>query len=152
MKIKFRAVDWPSLDILEVAIDDFRLHGFQPALDLTVTTAPTIGATTGILLSAPHFPAAPYILGVSRTAAIGIPVTIGTVPLDMDDLFDLVPQYPSIFSGFNGSLDAAGMATASLVIPSAPSISGWTFILSGVTLNATPDASSIAGGQRFILP
>lgn len=152
MKIKFRAVDWPSLDILEVAIDDFRLHGFQPALDLTVTTAPTIGATTGILLSAPHFPAAPYILGVSRTAAIGIPVTIGTVPLDMDDLFDLVPLYPAIFSGFNGNLDAAGMATASLVIPSSPSISGWTFILSGVTLNATPDASSIAGGQRFILP
>lgn len=152
MKIKFRAVDWPSLDILEVAIDDFRLHGFQPALDLTVTGTPMIGHTTGILFSAPHFPLVPYLLGVSRTATIGIPVPIGTVPLDKDDLFDLVPLYPSIFSGFHGSLDASGTAAANLVIPSIPSISGWTFVLSGVTLNATLDVTAIAGGQRFVLP
>jgi hypothetical protein len=151
MKIKFRAVDWPSLDILEVAIDDFRLHGFQPALDLTVTGTPMIGNTTGILLSAPHFPSVPYILGVSRTAAIGIPVSIGTVPLDEDDLFDLVPLFPSIFNAFHGSLDTSGTAAASLVIPSIPSISGWTFVLSGVTLDTTPDVTTIAGGQRFVL-
>lgn len=152
MKIKFRAVDWPSLDILEVAIDDFKLHGFQPALDLTVPGPPTIGNTTGIVIAAPHFPTAPYILGVSRTAAVGIPVSVGIVPLDVDDLFALVPLHPAIFSDFYGVLDAQGMATANLVVPAAPSISGWSFVLSGVTLDTTPDVTAIAGGQRFVLP
>jgi hypothetical protein len=152
MRFKFRAVDWPSLDVLEVAIDDFKLSGFQPALDLAVSGAPSVGGTTIISVTAPQFASAGYVLGVARTAHQGIPLSVGTVPLDPDDLFDLVPLFPSIFQSFTGQLDGQGMATAQLAIPNTPVISGWSFVLSGVTVDLTPAATAIAGGQRFVIP
>ena len=152
MRIRFRAVDWPSLDILEVAIDDLSLHGFEPPMDLTVTGSPMAGSTSTVQVTAPHHPHATYLLGVARSALQGVSTGIGVVPLDEDDLFGMVPLFPSVFQDFYGVLDHQGSASAQLVIPNTPVVSGWSFIISGVTVDATPAATSIAGGVRYVIP
>lgn len=152
MRIKFTVIDYPNQDVTEAAIDDLRLHGFQPAFDLTFSGPPTVGGSVGINITAPHFAGQQYLLGVSRTAHVGIDVGIGIVPLDFDDLFPLVSAYPSVFVDFSGTISSTSTTAAHLTIPSVPNLSGLTFFVSGVSIDGTPAVTGIAGGHRFILP
>ncbi|MBN2489789.1 MAG: hypothetical protein JXQ29_02945 [Planctomycetes bacterium] len=84
--------------------------------------------------------------GYAAAAALGtlqgIMVGGRRIPLDPDPLFFATLQLPGIFSGFQGVLNATGMASLTVNTPTLPGLAGVRFYLAAVTYDA--------GGIRLI--
>jgi len=151
MQFLFRAADEPNNSICEAAIDSFVIDGFESTLSLTDSGLAAAGSTLSLDLSAPFFPGTAYFVGASATANNGIPTPWGTVPLDVDFLFNLVPQFPLNFVDFSGTLDGTGIGQASFVIPPVAGLSGFGFHTAAVIIDGGI-IRGITGARHFTLP
>jgi len=70
------------------------------------------------------------------------------LPIATDDLFFLSLVMPSIFSGFEGSLDANGTATGSVIVPNIPALAGYGFSIAWVVV----DPGALFGIEAFSGP
>lgn len=97
---------------------------YRAALSTATTTWP-IGTLQTINLSAPHVAGDGYALVASDSTQ---PTSLGgpfVAPVDgTTALAQLSLSLPSIFQDFVGSLDAQGQATARVLVPNLPSLSG----------------------------
>jgi hypothetical protein len=82
------------------------------------------GGRYSLRLSFPYSPGAPYQIFASRGLRPGIALPGAHLYLEPDDLFTLSITGSPIFSGFSGTLDTQGVATASVNIPPIPSLVG----------------------------
>ena len=99
-------------------------HGF-PVGSLKSQATPRIGTTYPLDISAVADANRFYLLALGMTGIQpGIPVQNRFIPIVPDSLFFLTVQnlLPSIFPGFQGTLDGSGAAQASVVIPNAPAL------------------------------
>ena len=151
MQFRFRAADEPNNSICEAAIDDFLIDGFESPLNLTDSGLAAAGSTLSLDLSAPFFAGAAYFVGASATANSGIPTPWGTVPLDVDFLFNLVPQFPLNFVDFSGTLDGTGIGQANFVIPPVAGLSGFSFHTAAIIIDGGI-IRGITGARHFRLP
>ena len=62
--------------------------------------------------------------------------------------------HDGVFIDFAGTLSPQGTGAAQLSIPNVPSLSGLSFLVSGVSIATTPSpwVTGIAGAHRFVLP
>jgi hypothetical protein len=95
------------------------------SVSLTLKTVPKVGASTRLDLDVPAGGGKSYVLAASFSNA-GIPIGTRAIPLGVDGLLVLTVSnvLPSIFQGYHGVLDNAGRASATLVLPNAPSLQG----------------------------
>lgn len=98
-----------------VTIDD----PANPVPALTAANTPVAGSQFMMTLDSPNDAGATYIAAISGTSNTGQTVLPGvTSCLDADALFAVsFPAQPSLFSNFNGNLDASGNATLGINIP-----------------------------------
>ncbi len=143
-----------------VVYDDYTQYGqpselyFQrqyPRIDLTIKGLPCLGST--VLFNLFSYPNNQYILAMSLGNTPGIPLPIGTLPLNFDPLFflSLSGQVPG-FENNIGVLDAQGRAQARWRIPVIPEIRDLTVYLAFVTFNARGEFTSISPGIGVTLP
>ncbi len=79
-----------------------------------------------------------YFAAASLSTIPGIPVGGNRrIPLNPDLFFFLSMQLPAIFSGFQGQLDAGGMATLTVNIPSLLQLVGFRIFLAAITYDAS---------------
>lgn len=104
-----------------------------------------IGAPVELSLDLPSGGGLAYVLVGSFGTAPGLPLSDGrTLQLVPDLLFDLtlaIPNDGTVFSGFQGLLDADGRATATILLPPNPNIVGIVMHYAAVTVAATPAAN-----------
>ena len=84
----------------------------------------------------PLLPGSDYRVDVSFAGNIpGVPVPgVGVIPLNEPVLFGTYgTAFPAIFTGFVGSLNAAGTVTASFTTPAHPALVGFTLYAACVT-------------------
>ncbi len=110
------------------------------ARHVAALNAPRIGQLFGLRVSFPGSSGVPYVAATSFSMGPGIPVPGGTVRLGVDALFLLSLSNAGIFSGFQGTLNALGEATATLAIPSIAGLSGLRVFASAV---AVPSAGPL---------
>ncbi len=92
---------------------------------LTRAGRATPGATVSLLLNEPTAVGLPYVVRTAFARTPGIPLPgAATVPLAPDALFFLSGQLPTVFQGYQGTLSAAGRATAAIAIPNAAALIG----------------------------
>jgi hypothetical protein len=103
---------------------------------ISIAGSPIHSPGTGVVTF--HFPVNPgvsYIGAASFATSPDIPTPIGIVPLADDALLALSLTTPSVFVGFAGTLDSAGTATGSLVVP--PGIGPASFFIAAVAYSST---------------
>ncbi|MEZ5977775.1 MAG: hypothetical protein R3F34_06110 [Planctomycetota bacterium] len=100
--------------------------------------APYVGATRHVELCAPGHGGEVYVLVASASTTTGIALGCGQVfPLDYDALMFQSLYNPAIFGNFVGTLDANGRTNAPAIsVPAQPFLSGFTFQLGYITLDA----------------
>jgi hypothetical protein len=150
MRLRIQAEDIGFPNLVEAAIDDLRVVGFEPLADIQAVGPPLLGATVGLPITSPWSPGRLYLMGVSLTAHQGIPTPFGLVPLDPDPLFFLAPVLPDVFRDFYGVLDAQGAGLGMLDIPNVPSLSGVTIFCAGAVGDATT-IDAITGALRITI-
>ena len=103
-----------------------------------------VGAPLAVTLSSPLQPGLPYICGFSGATSPGIPLPDGRVVSLANDFLLMLSTDPlnTIFLNTNGTLDAAGGATVTALVPPDPSLSGLTVYAGFVTLGPP---SAVAG-------
>lgn len=151
MQLRFRAADNPNDSLCEAGIDDFRLDGRSPGLEIAATGSAAPGTRLDLTLHSPWWAGSTYLLGSALSSRSGIPVQAGLVPLDIDPLFLAVPGLPTVFEGFSGTLDATGGATAGIRVPNDPALSGLAFHTAGVVV-AGGEIVAISGALRTVIP
>lgn len=95
---------------------------------IEVAATHTIGTTLPLTLSDPYHPSFAYLAAAGLSGGgydAGIALTEQVIPLVVDSLtfLSLTPGN-GIFTGFSGTLDAAGSAALSVAAPSLPSLAG----------------------------
>jgi len=96
------------------------------------------GAKFALVVEDPATPGAAYLLRAAFGRSPGFLLPgVGNVPLNPDALFWLSGAAPSIFQNFAGVLDANGVAKADVVLPNNPSLKGFHFYASGVSVNGS---------------
>jgi hypothetical protein len=151
MRIFFRAADEPNDSLCEVALDDLRITGRTPGLAITTTGTAAPGTTLALDIQSPWFQNRPYAVGISLSAATGIALPAGLMPLDPDPLFFLAYQYPAIFASFTGIIDPGGQGQAFIHVPPDPALSGAAiFTAAGVFDGAAP--LTFTGALRVVIP
>ena len=111
------------------------------AATLTRTTPPQLGTAINFTLSSATDPLKGYAFGFASGSIPGIPLPDGrTIPLNLDAIadFTLTPANPFFPNNF-GALNAAGSASASVLLPAYPPLVGMT--LHGVFVVLDPLAS-----------
>ena len=93
-----------------------------------------VGGSATVSMSVPGDEGLPYMLLLSFSAQVGVPLGGQTLPIDFDALTaaTLDPLNP-FFVGSVGFLDAAGDASATLHVPPVPQLSGLTVFAGGFT-------------------
>lgn len=92
-----------------------------------------------------------YVAALSLGNRPGIPVDARAAPLNPDLLFTLSLTNPAFFAGFTGSLDSAGSANATLVLP--PQVLGVPFYAAFATLRpGAPSGIGSISNERRIIP
>lgn len=71
-------------------------------------------------VSFPSYPRSRYRVGASFGFTPGIPVGVGTLPLNADPLLHASQRLPAVFAGFSGTLDPIGRAGATVIVPGVP--------------------------------
>jgi hypothetical protein len=119
---------------------------------LALRRDPQVGVGVSIALDAPCQAGATYALAAALGTVPGIPVDLRRIPLNADPLFALSLAVPSVFSGFVGTLDASGRATATVNV--IPPLAGATFYLAAITLEAAAPSGigAITGALPFRVP
>jgi len=106
-------------------------------------TRPAWGQAYAVRLAIPSEAGCSYFAAASFGTLVGIPLGGGRrIPLDPDPLFFLSLQAPSLFSNFQGVLDARGIATLTVNIPPVLQLAGLRFFLAAITHDV--------GGVRMI--
>lgn len=104
---------------------------------------PSRGQPYPVLLTIPPEAGRSYLAGAAFGTLPGIPLGGGRrVPLNPDPLFVLSQTVPAVFSGFQGTLNASGVAAMTVNIPASSALVGLRFFLAAVTYNS--------GGIRVI--
>ncbi len=112
------------------------------------------GGTVTLSLFSPADPGLPYQTGTSLGKG---PIPIGSRKLNLspDDLLLVSVQgfLPMIFKNYNGLLDAAGKATAQIVIPNLPALVGVRLHSAFLTIKAgaPQNIASISGTYSFTI-
>ena len=129
-------------------LDNVFLHVSTPTISAASGGTASFGLTAGRANAGRN-----HLLLVSFTGTQpGTPLPGGaTLPLNIDALTWAVmnPAFSSIFSGFMGTLDPNGEATAQLVVPPIPQLAGlplsfayalepWDFVSTNVQVTLTP--------------
>lgn len=97
----------------------------------------TVGTSTRIRITAPIARLMPYVLAASFSNLFGIRLPDGRkIPLDVDPLMVMSLNVPGIFQGFQGILNASGVADATLNVPNILTLKGVKFRIAFVTLNS----------------
>jgi hypothetical protein len=131
-------------------VDDFGV--FDAAIFRRTTLgAPNLGLPVPLDLYAPT-PSVPYALIASLTPGrVPLP-NAWLLPVVPDILTALTPQLPTIFSGFSGTLDAAGHASATVIVPGAPALGGLAVFVTGVVLSGgSPPLLHLFNDERIDL-
>jgi hypothetical protein len=118
------------------AIDDFAL--FDAVLTSTGSAAP--GSTLTLNLRG-RVPGATYQAACSLANSPGIPLGTRRIPLMPDGLMFASFQVPALFAGFSGSLDITASATAQILIPKNPALSGLRFYAGFVEIDPRAPAA-----------
>lgn len=119
------------------------LHAQGPALP---------GRSYPLNLSVPTRPGRPYLMAASLTTAPGIPAGNNRiVPLNPDALFGASLSLPGIFQNFTGVLDARGQAVGRIHIPAVGALSGLSFFVAAVVLDASQPlgVGTISNAERI---
>jgi hypothetical protein len=117
---------------------------WQVALPHTFTVSGGPWNASDLYFIIPSFDPTPFPLGF-----IGSPLELEVTP---DILFDYVQQYPQIFQNFIGVLDAAGQATATIVVPPLPGLSGLTFNFAALTLSSADlSVTDVSNRETIVL-
>jgi len=94
----------------------------------------TPGSTVTLRCEYPENAGHGYLMGASFGFSPGIPIQgLGTLALNPDILFFIVPFLPTVFQNFTGQLDAKGNATAYVHVPGDPKLVGVRFYCAYVT-------------------
>tara|TARA_R110002096_G_scaffold400674_1_gene597319 strand:- start:5061 stop:6935 length:1875 start_codon:yes stop_codon:yes gene_type:complete len=105
---------------------------------LTAAGPAPLGGSATATLSVPGDEGLPYLMVLSFSATNGIPLGNGDVlPIDFDALTQItLNPFNPIFVGSIGTLDGAGLATATLNVPPVPLLAGLTVFVGAVTTDA----------------
>ena len=104
---------------------------------------PAWGQAYPVRLAIPSEAGKTYMAAAALGTLLGIPIGGGRkIPLDPDVLFYTSLLVPSLFSNFQGVLNAQGSATLTVNIPAVPQLVGFRFFLAAVTYDT--------GGVRVI--
>ncbi|MAG56089.1 MAG: hypothetical protein CMJ83_07345 [Planctomycetes bacterium] len=105
-----------------------RVGNSAPVPTLTLLGPVTPGVTTSLDISSPADPNLAFVCGFSLGTSPGINLGMGQiVPLTWDFLFDLsITPNNGIFVNNIGALSGAGTATAMIVTPNLPALTGLT--------------------------
>lgn len=103
-----------------------------------------VGSRTALPIHVPTEPGALYVLAAAAATTPGLRLPDGrSIPLAPDVLFSLsLGANHAVFERFAGFLDANGVATPHLGIPSDVSLRGIRFYLSGLTLGSSAPFSA----------
>ena len=100
---------------------------------------PAPGATVSLGISLPGDAGFPYAVAISLSGSCpGFPLPDGrVVPLNPDPFTSLSISgvFPTIFQGFAGTLNGAGIASAALAIPPIPGIGGTVITVIAISAN-----------------
>ncbi len=151
MRLRFRASDQPNNSLCEAAIDDVRIDAWPPLVELTVPAVAPIGVGTSMAIAAPLAPSQWYVVGVSETAHAGILVSGVLVPIDPGPLLEFVFTVPEVFTGFVGTLDAQGQATATLNVPNVPFLSGLQLFAAAAVADSSVTVLGASGATRITI-
>jgi len=123
-------------------------------VNLSMTALPSIGTPVPLVLNAPGDGNKAYVMAASL-GATGIPIGGRTIPLSLDPLFLLTVQnlVPSVFQRYQGVLNAAGSATATLAVPAIAGLRGITLHHAFVVIDpARPNGlGTISNGLGILL-
>lgn len=124
--------NYNSTTTLDVELEP---NGIGPA---TLATSGTnqIGTTTQFTYTSPGGAGDTYWIALSGGTTPGLPIGARTIPLNPDGLLNASATPGMLLNGNVGTLDASGMGTASLPIPSIPALAGLTLYAGGLTLNS----------------
>ncbi len=118
---------------------------------LALFAYPNPGELLGLTIVEPLYASANYIMVAALSANTGIALPFPdprVFPLDNDPLLTLsLMGSIAEFGAFQGTLDTAGSARPFIAIPNNPSLAGFSFFVSGVTLD-----SSAPSGVATIYP
>ncbi len=111
----------------------------RPGLDLVLRgSAPRVGQRATIDVQSTGAAGEPYVLAASLSTISGFPLPgQRRFPLDPDGLFFVTAQnkLPAVFTGFQGTLDDAGRASAAIVVPPFPKLAGVALQVAGLVFH-----------------
>lgn len=113
-----------------------------------------LGVTVPGQVDFPNAGNAVYALGASFLPEPGLPLGDGrTIPAAADALltFSTSPAQ-SVFTGMTGVLDPLGQGTFQVTVPNDPGLHGFTFTLTGITINTSAQITNIAPFVRVTIP
>jgi len=85
-----------------------------------------------------------YLAGCAFTTSPGIDIGEYTIPLNPDGLFYSVWWLPTIFEGFEGTIENYGTGRGRIKIPNEPKLLGVSFAIAFVTLGKNNKISSVS--------
>lgn len=112
-----------------------------------------VGTALTITWIAANSPSKVYKAAASLTERVArIRFGMRYFPLDLDNLFALSIQAPTIFSRFEGLLDTAGTAAGAVIVPKVPALHGFQFSIAWVTVDlAAPYGIDAISGPWQVL-
>jgi len=110
-----------------------------------------VGSQLALALRSPGDAGLQYVLAASFSKTPSIQVQGRPIPLAFDALFVASLVFPQVFEGFQGVLDAAARATATIRIPAAPALAGLRFYVAFVTFDGAGLLRTVGGARPIIL-
>lgn len=148
-----RYVAWPSLASNIVpndtnAVEDVLVN--EVSHHMVASGFLRLGQTTTLTLSSPRDAGKIHVCLAAFNTQFGIQIGGRLFPLDNDPLLQACLGAPGLFANFIGTLDAAGGATASIVMPNLAYLSGFEMVVGYTVLDpAFPTGFSGMGNAIF---